>query len=163
MVAAAGSGQQIGPLKMLTTRAGVHQSRMTELFEGLRTAEERSSRMQLPLPARDLGYVMVRINIVHLRRLRLERVRSARRTALPRGEQPLAWPLLAAVDDLAGLPSHVISVNELDLLRRQGPTRTLTGVSQARHQAGCCHQPVRRTPGWAAHRSCRASLAIALG
>ncbi len=64
MVAAAGSGQQIGPLKMLTTRAGVHQSRMTELFEALLTAEERSSRMQLPLPTRDLAYVMVRINIV---------------------------------------------------------------------------------------------------
>ncbi len=53
MVAAAGSGEQIGPLKLLTTRSGVHRSRMTELFEALLTAEERSSRMQMPLPARD--------------------------------------------------------------------------------------------------------------
>ena len=61
MVAAAGSGEQIGPPTLLTTRAGVYQSPMTELFEALLTAEERCSRMQLPLPARDLAYVLVRI------------------------------------------------------------------------------------------------------
>jgi Tetracyclin repressor-like, C-terminal domain len=48
-------------LKLLTTRAGVHQSRMTDLFEALLTAEAHSSRMQLPLPASDLAYVMVRV------------------------------------------------------------------------------------------------------
>jgi acetyl esterase/lipase len=33
---------------------------------------------------------------------------------------PLAWPYHASVDDLAGLPPHVISVNELDPLRDEG-------------------------------------------
>lgn len=41
----------------------------------------------------------------------------------PAGENatnPLAWPYHAADDDLAGLPPHVISVNELDPLRDEG-------------------------------------------
>jgi acetyl esterase/lipase len=33
---------------------------------------------------------------------------------------PLAWPYHAAPEDLAGLPPHVISVNELDPLRDEG-------------------------------------------
>ena len=33
---------------------------------------------------------------------------------------PLAWPSYATVDDLVGLPPHVISVNELDPLRDEG-------------------------------------------
>ncbi len=33
---------------------------------------------------------------------------------------PLAWPYHASVDELAGLPPHVISVNELDPLRDEG-------------------------------------------
>jgi len=33
---------------------------------------------------------------------------------------PLAWPYHATVEDLAGLPPHVISVNELDPLRDEG-------------------------------------------
>ncbi len=33
---------------------------------------------------------------------------------------PLAWPYHAEADDLAGLPPHVISVNELDPLRDEG-------------------------------------------
>lgn len=33
---------------------------------------------------------------------------------------PLAWPLEASVDELRGLPPHVISVNELDPLRDEG-------------------------------------------
>jgi acetyl esterase len=33
---------------------------------------------------------------------------------------PLAWPGHATVDDLAGLPPHVISVNQLDPLRDEG-------------------------------------------
>jgi acetyl esterase/lipase len=41
----------------------------------------------------------------------------------PSGEHatdPLAWPLHARVDDLAGLPPHVISANQLDPLRDEG-------------------------------------------
>jgi acetyl esterase/lipase len=41
----------------------------------------------------------------------------------PSGEHwsdPLAWPYHATVDDLVGLPPHVISVNELDPLRDEG-------------------------------------------
>lgn len=41
----------------------------------------------------------------------------------PTGEQaenPLAWPLHARPDDLAGLPPHYVSVNELDPLRDEG-------------------------------------------
>lgn len=41
----------------------------------------------------------------------------------PTGENknnPLAWPLQANVDDLKGLPAHIISVNELDPLRDEG-------------------------------------------
>ena len=33
---------------------------------------------------------------------------------------PLAWPYYASIDDLRGLPPHVISVNELDPLRDEG-------------------------------------------
>ena len=33
---------------------------------------------------------------------------------------PLAWPYHATADDLAGLPPHVISVNQLDPLRDEG-------------------------------------------
>jgi len=35
-------------------------------------------------------------------------------------EDPLAWPYFATPDDLAGLPPHVITVNELDPLRDEG-------------------------------------------
>ncbi len=41
----------------------------------------------------------------------------------PTGEHannPLAWPLTASPDDLAGLPPHLITVNELDPLRDEG-------------------------------------------
>ena len=41
----------------------------------------------------------------------------------PEGENavnPLAWPYQASVDELKGLPPHVISVNELDPLRDEG-------------------------------------------
>ncbi len=41
----------------------------------------------------------------------------------PTGEHannPLAWPLQAGVDELTGLPPHIISVNELDPLRDEG-------------------------------------------
>ena len=33
---------------------------------------------------------------------------------------PLAWPYHATVEDLEGLPPHVVSVNELDPLRDEG-------------------------------------------
>jgi len=33
---------------------------------------------------------------------------------------PLAWPLQSSTEDLAGLPPHIISVNELDPLRDEG-------------------------------------------
>ncbi|MEJ2887445.1 alpha/beta hydrolase fold domain-containing protein [Actinomycetospora aeridis] len=35
-------------------------------------------------------------------------------------EDPLAWPYFATADDLAGLPPHVVTVNELDPLRDEG-------------------------------------------
>ncbi|PVH92568.1 alpha/beta-hydrolase [Periconia macrospinosa] len=35
-------------------------------------------------------------------------------------DNPLAWPLNASNEDMAGLPPHVISVNELDPLRDEG-------------------------------------------
>jgi acetyl esterase/lipase len=35
-------------------------------------------------------------------------------------DDPTCWPLRAVGDDLAGLPPHVISANELDLLRDEG-------------------------------------------
>ncbi|MDH4075763.1 MAG: alpha/beta hydrolase [Acidimicrobiia bacterium] len=65
----------------------------------------------------------------------------------PGGENatnPLAWPFHASVEDLAGLPPHVISVNELDPLRDEGLAhhRKLlkAGVSSVgRVVAGTCH------------------------
>ena len=35
-------------------------------------------------------------------------------------ENPLAWPYHAQAEDLAGLPPHIVSVNELDPLRDEG-------------------------------------------
>ena len=57
---------------------------------------------------------------------------------------PLAWPYHADADDLAGLPPHVISVNELDPLRDEGLAyyRKLlaAGVSTVgRIVPGTCH------------------------
>ncbi|MDP6095885.1 MAG: alpha/beta hydrolase [Gammaproteobacteria bacterium] len=65
----------------------------------------------------------------------------------PDGEQannPLAWPYQASQDDLAGLPPHTISVNELDPLRDEGLiyARKLAaaGVSViSRTVNGTCH------------------------
>jgi acetyl esterase len=60
------------------------------------------------------------------------------------GENPLAWPYHATEDDLAGLPPHVISVNQLDPLRDEGLAyyRKLldAGVSAvSRTVNGTCH------------------------
>lgn len=57
---------------------------------------------------------------------------------------PLCWPYHATADDLAGLPPHVISVNEVDPLRDEGLAfhRTLVeaGVdARARTVPGACH------------------------
>ena len=57
---------------------------------------------------------------------------------------PLAWPYHASLDDLAGLPPHVISVNELDPLRDEGLAyyRKLAAAGvpvAARTVNGTCH------------------------
>ncbi len=65
----------------------------------------------------------------------------------PSGEHaadPLAWPYHASGDDLAGLPPHVISVNQLDPLRDEGLAyhhKLLeSGVSSvSRTVNGTCH------------------------
>jgi acetyl esterase/lipase len=48
---------------------------------------------------------------------------------------PLCWPYRATIDDLRGLPPHVISVNELDPLRDEGLTyyRRLLSAGTARY------------------------------
>jgi acetyl esterase/lipase len=57
---------------------------------------------------------------------------------------PLAWPYHASASDLAGLPPHVISVNELDPLRDEGLAyyRKLLGAgvsAVSRTVNGTCH------------------------
>lgn len=57
---------------------------------------------------------------------------------------PLAWPFHASADDVAGLPPHVISVNQLDPLRDEGlayaGTLLAGGVSTvSRTVNGTCH------------------------
>lgn len=57
---------------------------------------------------------------------------------------PLAWPWHASVDDLVGMPPHVISVNELDPLRDEGldyyRKLVAAGVSTySRTVNGTCH------------------------
>lgn len=57
---------------------------------------------------------------------------------------PLCWPSWASDDDLAGLPPHVITVDELDIFRDEGLEyyRALVraGVNAtARMNAGVCH------------------------
>ena len=60
------------------------------------------------------------------------------------GRDPLRWPYWAAPDDLAGLPPHVICVNELDIFRDEGIAyyRSLAraGVrATCRNVMGVCH------------------------
>ncbi len=60
------------------------------------------------------------------------------------GTNPLAWPYHATVEELAGLPPHVISVNQLDPLRDEGiayyQKLTAAGVSaSSRTVNGTCH------------------------
>ncbi|MEZ5217903.1 MAG: alpha/beta hydrolase fold domain-containing protein [Ilumatobacteraceae bacterium] len=65
----------------------------------------------------------------------------------PSGEHatnPLAWPWHATADDLAGLPPHVVSVNQLDPLRDEGLAYAVklaqAGVSVvSRTVNGTCH------------------------
>jgi len=59
-------------------------------------------------------------------------------------QNPLAWPYYAALEDLAGLPPHIISVNELDPLRDEGLAyyRKLAAAGvpvAARTVNGTCH------------------------
>ena len=39
---------------------------------------------------------------------------------LQHAENPLAWPMQASIEDLRGMPPHVVSMNELDPLRDEG-------------------------------------------
>ncbi len=57
---------------------------------------------------------------------------------------PLAWPYHATVEDLEGLPPHVVSVNELDPLRDEGLAYfhklLVAGVrASSRPVNGTCH------------------------
>jgi acetyl esterase len=59
-------------------------------------------------------------------------------------QNPLCWPYVASASDLAGLPPHVISVNELDPLRDEGLAffHKLVGAgvkAASRTVNGSCH------------------------
>jgi acetyl esterase len=60
------------------------------------------------------------------------------------GTDPLCWPYHATVDELAGLPPHLISVNELDVLRDEGlayyqKLRRAGVQAELRTVPGACH------------------------
>ena len=62
---------------------------------------------------------------------------------------PLAWPYHAGPDDLAGLPPHVISVNQLDPLRDEGLayfTKLADAGVTVEQPDGQRHLPRRRLP-----------------
>jgi AcrR family transcriptional regulator len=79
-------------LRLLTTRAGIHQARVTALFEGLLAAEQCSSRLPLPLPVHDMAYVMVRV------------AESFIYSDLIVGEEPDAAKATAVIAALLGAP-----------------------------------------------------------
>ena len=67
----------------------------------------------------------------------------------PSGEHatdPLAWPLHATADDLAGLPPHVISVNQLDPLRRGDPGPRRQRCHALRPSTGRCRRATPECP-----------------
>ena len=68
---------------------------------------------------------------------------------LANAQNPLAWPYHATVEELADLPPHIISVNELDPLRDEGLVFSASFLYRAIRRPRVLFQPPIMREMWA--------------
>ncbi|MGY1694247.1 alpha/beta hydrolase fold domain-containing protein [Geodermatophilus sp. SYSU D00814] len=94
----------------LDTVAGVYA--MVPYISGGYGWDDDAKRAELPSLVENEGWF--------LNTLMMDLLVSAYDPADEHRRDPLAWPYFATVEDLTGMPPHVVTVNELDPLRDEG-------------------------------------------